>query len=287
MSMTEANNTAMTDNFAGRTLTAFFDERSDADEAVDRLVENGIPIARITTIAGNAAGTAAATDNRGFFEKMKDFFFPDEDRYAYAEGLSRGGYLVTVTELTRDEYDMALEILDDEGAVDFDQRQSAWRSEGWKGYEGANAEDAAPMSAAAAEATSRTGAVIPVVQEDLRVGKRDVNLGRVRVRSYLREEPVSETVRLHEERVVVDRRPVDRAANGTDAFVDKTIEAEEHAEEAVVSKDARVVEEVSLRTEGEDREETITDTVRHTEVEVDDQRDQSQAQRLKKNATRR
>ncbi|WP_276122101.1 DUF2382 domain-containing protein [Pararhizobium qamdonense] len=58
-----------------------------------------------------------------------------------------------------------------------------------------------------------------------------------------------------------------------DAFVDRTIEAEEHREEAVVSKDARVVEEISLRKTAEQREETISDTVRKTEVEIDDERD--------------
>jgi uncharacterized protein (TIGR02271 family) len=277
---------SMTEAYAGNTLTAFFDDRDDADEAVERLVENNIPRERITLIAGDAPNAVdGATDNRGFFEKLKDFFFPDEDRYAYAEGLRRGGYLVTARDLARDEYDLALEILDDEGAIDFDERIASWRSEGWKGYSAG--ETSGKMAAGMTTRGANGADVIPIVQEDLRVGKRDVNLGRVRVRSYLREEPVSETVHLHDERVVVDRRPVDRPAMGDDAFAERTIEAEEHSEEAVVSKDARVVEEVTLRTEGEDHDETITDTVRHTEVEVDDQRDQAQAQRMKKTSTRR
>jgi hypothetical protein len=66
---------------------------------------------------------------------------------------------------------------------------------------------------------------------------------------------------------------VDRAVSASDAvFQDRTIELEEFDEEVVVSKDARVVEEISLRKEAHDRTETIRDTVRHTEVEIEDGR---------------
>jgi uncharacterized protein (TIGR02271 family) len=115
--------------------------------------------------------------------------------------------------------------------------------------------------------------VIPVVEEQLRVCKRDVNLGRVRVRSYVVEEPISEDLHLRKDRVEVERRPVDRALAATDqAFTDRVIEAEEHSEEAVISKDARVTEEISLRSATEERTETVSDTVRHTEVEIEDER---------------
>ncbi|WP_143151077.1 YsnF/AvaK domain-containing protein, partial [Agrobacterium pusense] len=115
--------------------------------------------------------------------------------------------------------------------------------------------------------------VIPVVEEKLRVGKRDLNHGRVRVRSYVVENPVSEQVSLRDENVSIERRTVDRPVTETEnAFVDRTIEAEEHHEEAIVSKDARVVEEIALRKTAEQREETISDSVRRTEVEVEDER---------------
>src|SRR5215208_5245795 len=64
---------------------------------------------------------------------------------------------------------------------------------------------------------------------------------RVRVRSYVVETPVQEQVNLREEHVSVERRPVDRAASpGDNLFRERTIEAEERAEEAVVAKEARV-----------------------------------------------
>src|ERR671912_471377 len=71
----------------------------------------------------------------GFWESLKDLFMPDEDRATYAEGLRRGGYVVTVrTDAAH--YEKAIDILDDEGTIDIDQRSETWRKEGWSGYSG-------------------------------------------------------------------------------------------------------------------------------------------------------
>ena len=116
--------------------------------------------------------------------------------------------------------------------------------------------------------------VIPVYEEQLRVGKRDVSHGRVRLRTYVTETPVQEQIGLREERVSVERRPVDRAVTGLsgDVFQERVIEVEERAEEAVVSKDVRIKEEIALRKEAAERTETVSDTVRRTEVDVQDDR---------------
>ncbi|HEX4260987.1 MAG TPA: YsnF/AvaK domain-containing protein [Acetobacteraceae bacterium] len=116
--------------------------------------------------------------------------------------------------------------------------------------------------------------VIPVVEERLRVGKREVAQGAVRVRSYVVETPVEEQVRLRQEGVQVERRPVDRPAADlpADAFRERTIEVQATSEEPVLSKEARVVEEVELRKEIGERTETVRDTTRRTEVKVEDDR---------------
>jgi len=120
--------------------------------------------------------------------------------------------------------------------------------------------------------------VIPVAEEELHVGKREVNRGRVRIVSHVVERPVQEQVSLREEHVQVERRPVEGSmhtsamGDGSDLFRERTIEVEEHGEEAVVSKEARVVEEVAVSKSVEQRNETVTDTVRKTEVEVQDER---------------
>lgn len=111
---------------------------------------------------------------------------------------------------------------------------------------------------------------IPVVEEQVQVGKRAVNRGGVRIYSHMVERPVNENVTLREEHVRVERRPVDREATAADLNQkDQTIELRETSEEAVVGKTQRVVEEVVVSKEASERTESIQDTVRKTEVEVE------------------
>jgi stress response protein YsnF len=261
------------------TITAFFDARSEADRAIEKLAEAGIPRSAIQLIAADSGKTTSTThESKGFWAALGEFFLADDDRNTYAEGIRRGGYLLTVSGYPFDLHDRALDILDDEGSIDIDERSKAWESEGWS-RSGSN-EAFAASSYDRTSGTARSSTleanneeVIPVVEEELRVGKRDVNNGRVRVRSYVTETPVSESVSLRDENVEVTRRTVDRPLTGADnAFVDRTIEAEEHREEAVISKDARVVEEIALKKTADQRQETISDSVRKTEVEVEDER---------------
>ncbi len=114
-------------------------------------------------------------------------------------------------------------------------------------------------------------AAIPVVQEQLKIGKREVQRGGVRVFSRIVETPVNESIGLREEHVNVERRPVNEPISGLDAtaFKEQSIEMRESSEEAVVEKSARVVEEVTINKEVTQREHKITDTVRHTEVEIE------------------
>jgi uncharacterized protein (TIGR02271 family) len=112
---------------------------------------------------------------------------------------------------------------------------------------------------------------IKVVEENLEVGKREVQTGGVRLRSRIVERPVEESVRLRQERVTVTRTPVDRPASDADfnTFQEGTVEMTESAEVPVVSKDARVVEEISLNKEVTEADQIIVDTVRHTEVDTE------------------
>jgi len=116
-------------------------------------------------------------------------------------------------------------------------------------------------------------AAIPVVEEEINIGKREVERGGVRVRTEVEERPVEEKVNLREEHVRVERRPVDRPASEADiarARQGGTIEVREKAEQPVVQKQARVVEEVVIGKEVNQRTETVRDTVRKTDVEVEE-----------------
>jgi uncharacterized protein (TIGR02271 family) len=265
-----------------QTITALFDRPAEAQAAQAKLVAAGIPQTAIRLVEGaQTTRTSGSYDYRrdegGFWDSLKDFFMPEEDRYAYSEGLSRGGTLLTVqTDPAR--LETAYDILEQSGSVDLDQREASWRKEGWGGYSatagtaGAAAHTSGERSTAGATAGEKD--YIPVVEERLNVGKRVAEAGRVRVRSYVVEKPIEEQVTLRDETVHVDRRPVDRAPTAADEalFEDRTIEATERREQAVVSKDARVVEEVGIRKDAGQRTETVTDKVRRTEVEVEDER---------------
>ncbi len=113
---------------------------------------------------------------------------------------------------------------------------------------------------------------IPIIEEELQVGKRVVETGGARLRSRMVERPVEESINLREEHVLVERTPVNRLASEADlnAFQAGEIEIIEYAEVPVVSKEALVVEEISLAKEVEERQEVIRDTVRRTEVDVED-----------------
>jgi len=115
---------------------------------------------------------------------------------------------------------------------------------------------------------NRTDETIPVIRENLQVGKEEVERGGIRLRSRVVENPVEERVNLREENVNVERNPVDRAATDAD-FREEDVEVRERTEVPVVNKEARVVEEINLNKEVTEREETIRDTVRETEVDID------------------
>lgn len=276
-----STNTAFSSRSGASQLSALFDDRTEAARAVERLKEAGVPADNIRYMPGyeadGRADNVASDDRSGFWAKLEDWFYPDEDRATYAEGLRRGGALVSVSGLNDALYHTAHDILDDDGSIDIDERADTWRSEGWN-YEPSTTANAA--STYDANRSSRDDTVdargretIPVVEENLRVGKRDVSNGSVRVRAYTVEEPVREDLSLRDENVTIERKSVDRPLTDADnAFRDRTISAEEHHEEAVVSKDARVVEEIGIRKEASERTETISDTVRKTEVEVEDNR---------------
>ena len=273
-----------------RTITAMFDSRSEAEAARERLSQSNIDADRVRIIDQSSSGSTSSGGSpgeEGFFASLKDMFMPDEDRHAYGEGIRRGGFLLTA-EVDESEADQACQILDQSSSVDFDQRQDEWRSQGWGGYQADGQSGAfgrlsgndgisAPGLSGRADQTIAEEH-IPIVEEELRIGKREVERGGARVRSYVREIPVHEQVNLREEHVSIERRPVsgDAMQSGNlgqgDVFRDREIELTERSEEAVVSKEAHVNEELVVRKTAEEHVEQIDDTVRKTEVEVDEDR---------------
>jgi len=251
-----------------QTVIGMFDNATEAQQAVQELMNRGftqsnIDISNQNTSAATTGSTVDTDDDNdgigGFFRNL--FGDDDNDRYnRYAQVARRSGSIVTVHAQTREEAERAADILDDNGAVDVDERAARY------GYSNTNYTNT--------DVDTTAGTTIPIIEENLAVGKREVETGGARLRSFIVERPVEETLRLRQERVFVNRTPADRPATEADftSFREGEIEVTEHGEVPVVSKEARVVEEVSLGKEVEEREETIRDTVRSTEVEVENLR---------------
>lgn len=213
----------------------------------------------LATLTGAGVGAAAG----GILGALTAEGIPRDHAEHYAEGVRRGGTLVMVRapdELAQS----AADILESEGAVDIEERADLWRQRGYAGYD-ANA----PELAADEIDRDRAGS-FPVVEEQLEVGKRSIETGRVHVYTHVVEEPVEQQISLQDERVVVERQAVDRPASSADlgAFQDQTLEIVEHGERAVVQKTARVVEEVTVGMQVDEHVETVRDTVKKTQVDV-------------------
>lgn len=265
-------------------------------------------------IAGLITGAMAGAATGGILGGLIGLGIPEEHAEVYAEGVRRGGTLVTV-QADDANTDRIRQILDRDGAVDIEERGSQYRASGFTNYDAKakpftpeeamaertqysapttapapaldnssstsftsgnmgnsmmdNTNDNIPVNNISTNTTSPTDK-IEVVEEQLAVGKREVEQGGVRVRSFVTEQPVTEQVTLHEEHVNVERHPVDRPLTSADAaFRETSMELRETAEVPVVAKEARVVEEISLNKTATERVETIQDTVRRTDVEVE------------------
>ncbi|GAA4428064.1 hypothetical protein GCM10023188_11890 [Pontibacter saemangeumensis] len=258
----------------GQTVIGIFDYGVDAQMAAQKLMSNGIPESKIdvavrgaTDRHGNPLNKATtpntATTNRtdttpgtrndkdtGFFESL----FDNKDESIKYSEVAQHGSIVAVHTQSDEEAKRAAELLDKYGAIDVDDRAEKYKK--------------MPRE----ERNKWINSSIPVVQEEMKVGKREVETGGVRVRSRIVEKPVEEHLRLREEHVHVERQPVNRPATEKDFATFKSGETEiiEHAEVPLVSKEARVVEEVKLGKETTTRDETVRETVRKTDVDINE-----------------
>src|SRR3954451_6697540 len=205
-----------------------------AGRVVEELVSAGFPERDVAVLEGGEDEIVGEIVARGFGR---------DDAREFAEAAGRGKALVAA-EVPEAKVDRAVAIMDRYESGGNDKERGAGREE-----------------------------TVPVVEEELSVGKRRVATGGVRVTSRVVERPVQRTVHLREEHVGAERKRADRVLSPEEAeaaFEDRTVEVTETAEEAEGRKTAREVGEVSLRKRVEERTETVRDKVRRTEVEVEE-----------------
>lgn len=271
------------------TLVGIFDDYSHAQQAVQQLTSAGvrqgeISIARnqpagqgYTTYGGR--GSSDYTTGTSIGDKISNFFdgifgtdINDDERGLYSEAVRRGSTVVAVN-VDENMSDRAAEVLNQAGAVDVDRRAAQYRSTGYQSYNhGAPLYNQEQTTTEIQTFANQGEIALPVIEEQLAVGKRVVQRGAVRVHTRVTERPVEESVNLREEHVRVERHAVDRAVTDADLanFKEGEITITEHAEVPVVAKEARIVEEVTIGKEATERTETVRDTVRRTDVQVDE-----------------
>uniref|UniRef100_UPI003F6FEE5F YsnF/AvaK domain-containing protein n=1 Tax=Dyadobacter sp. TaxID=1914288 RepID=UPI003F6FEE5F len=248
------------------TVIGIFEQESQAQQAKQYLLDNGYKASQVDLSAQPAdykADQSLDDDSDGIGGFFKNLFSDDDEKADRFSKAGRRGTVVTVHALTNQEAEVAADILDDHGAVDVDefgQMNQAFDNT-----------LIAPQAGSISDVNDNKES-ISVIEEQMQVGKREVQTGGVRLRSRIIERPVEERIRLRQEHVSVTRSAANRPATEADfdAFKEGTIELTEHEEVAVVSKQAFVVEEVSLQKEIEEKEETVKGTVRKTEVDVEE-----------------
>ncbi len=277
------------------TVVGVFNNADEAKNAVDQLVNTGFDRSNIDYASGSASGYDAGDETRddnesGISRFFKNLFNDNDESDRYAR-VARNGCVVTVHAQSPGEANRASELLDQYGAVDVDEKDREYRTQNYKATGNDYADninrnaDETDNDTDYTQANGENGDTyfndknrnveskkMPVIEENLEVGKKIVETGGVRLRSRIIEKPVEETIRLREEHVSVERTKVDREATEADFdnFKDETIEVREQGEVPVINKNAKVVEEVSVNKTVGQREETVRDNVRRKEVDVED-----------------
>jgi len=252
-------------------LVAFYQTRQVAEQVRDGLISAGFDRDDVTLY------DRSGKDEASLWEDIKNAFGfgDDDDQTLYAEAARRGAVAVGLSfDNDEDEpsHQRAIQIMQRYNPIDLKAQAAQWRQQGWKGEQRpATAAPATSRTAATAGSAGQAGTVVPVTEEQVQIGKRAVESGGVRIHTRVTQKPVEKQVELRKERVDVQRRPVDRPLTDADkaAFQERTIEVAERSEQPVVNKQARVVEEVVVNKDVQQRTETVRETARRTDVEVE------------------
>ena len=241
------------------TLVAVYDTAEHADAAVRDLQAANVPAHAISQHANTAPsqGAQAPAREQGFWSKLIGAE-PDHDTNVYDRSIEGGSVVVSV-QVPSEHYDSVAGILEKHGPIDLAERAAQYGT----------SETTRTTTGQPTQARATDDGTMQLSEETLAVGKRAINRGTTRIHRFVVETPVEEQVSLHDEKVSIERRPVTDGRPATDSFSEKTVEMTETDEEAVVSKTARVREEIAIRKDVTDRTETVKDTVRREDVEIE------------------
>jgi len=283
----------------GFNLVAIYPTVEEARRVSDRLLAEGLNPAdvRLTDATTRTSGDYVEREprrERGFFDWLFASDVPDYDRDRYTTYLNENRAAVSVRVPDQSWHDRVIAIMEEFNPIDIEEDGRMVTTE--HVATGASTVGATSMPAAGTTArtdyattartdlgtTARTDMgtrartdmtrereeVIPVVKEELEVGKRATER-RYRVKSYVIEHPVEKTVTVRDERVEIEHRPITRAGADLRMPQEREIEVVERHEEPFAEKRVTGAEEIVVRKEVVERPETVRGTVRETKVDVE------------------
>ena len=254
-----------------KTIVGLYDHRKTARTVINDLEEAGFGQDHLrfaSTQKGDATGYDIDANNDANADSLKSYGVAEDESRFYAEGVRRGGSLV-IARVHDDDVDRAVDIMSGHNPVRFEDRKKDYLAD----YDAsADVYDEAQITENRDRYADQSKQRLQEIEEHLKIGKREVVRGGVRVHQYVDTDIEEETLRLRDEEIRVDRTKVDRTLSPDEAnaaFQDKEVELIERDEEAVVSKEARVTGEVTVGKDVNVREETVGGEVRKTRVEVE------------------
>ncbi len=242
-------------------IVAAYDRTGKAKEAARALEASGFPSGDISLLNRDTLSAAEVRES-GIWRRLFGRNVGDNESMVYSRTIESGGALLTLrapdTEIPR-----AMKILDVHSPVNVNDRAASY------GLTSTSTKTAS-VTPTSTDRRPVTEEVLRLAEEQLDVGKRVVEIGKARIRRFIVEKPVESQVTLHEEHAAMMRRPVTDPGIVKDVdWADKTFEITETAEQAVINKTAHVAEEVVIRVEGSDHVETVRDTIRRQQVELE------------------
>jgi uncharacterized protein (TIGR02271 family) len=252
-------------------IVALFDTPEHGEAARHNLEAADFPGSEISIVSRKTLTAAGeALREPGMWHRLFGRDIEEHEATVYGRAVEMGGVVLTLR-VPESDVPRAMGILNAHKVVDVQDRAV---QQGLISKETVIPTVPPPFKAVGAAATVTTPIpkeqLLRLAEEQLDVGKRMVQEGTTRIRRFVTEKPVEAKVSLHEEHAQVIRRAVADPKSLKDIdWSDQTIEVVETAEEAVVSKSAHIAEEVIISKEGSDRVETVRDTVRRQQVEVE------------------
>lgn len=266
-------------------IVTLFDSAIQAEAAKRNLVKAGFSDRDISLISGERLQQEGQSiKHPSIWQRLFGHTVDKEQADVYTRAMDKGGVVLTLR-TEEEKLARAMTILHSHDSVDVPSRMQSTVENGapaagvnptaGKQFAGETNDRQLENRQAEPRRTSLTGDeseedILRLAEEQIEVGKRLVSEGSTRVRRYTVTDQVSEDISLHEQHADIFRRSVNEPAlAGEVDWSEKTVEVAETHEQPVINKTTHVKEEVVVRTDGSERTETINDTVRRQEVDID------------------